>query len=102
MNNLLKPIDPIITKLGLDQIDTLEILKAPCSKIGIRPAYAVFIFLAISIFSIIVGVASSFLSSVISMIYPAYASIKAIESTSNHYINISKMYKTTNNGSHIG
>lgn len=64
-------------------------MKGPCAKINIRPAYAVTIALGICLLSIVIGVASGLLSSLISMIYPAYQSIKAIESKgikSNYYI----------------
>ncbi|CAD8127711.1 unnamed protein product [Paramecium sonneborni] len=83
MNVVLSKCDPVITKLGLDDIDQMEILKAPCAKIGVRPAHAVFIGGSIAFFSILLGIAARFLSSFICIVYPAYRSIQAIESRDN-------------------
>ena len=75
MNILLEKLNPIVTKCGLDNIDEIEILKGPCKKIGVRPAHVVFICGVVSIASIVFGIAARFLSTFVSMIYPAYRSI---------------------------
>ncbi|CAD8169674.1 unnamed protein product [Paramecium octaurelia] len=81
MNIVLSKLDPLITKFGLDNTDQMEILKGPCSKIGVRPAHVVFIAGSVALFSILFGIAARFLSTFISIIYPAYRSIQAIESS---------------------
>ncbi|CAD8105122.1 unnamed protein product [Paramecium primaurelia] len=80
MNILLEKLDPFVSKCGLDNMDQIEILKGPCKKIGVRPAHVVFICGVVSLASIVLGIAARFLSTFVSMIYPAYRSIKAIES----------------------
>ncbi|CAD8124852.1 unnamed protein product [Paramecium sonneborni] len=82
MNILLEKLNPLITKCGLDNTDNLELLRVPCKKLGVRPAHLVFSLLVTSLISIVLGIAARFLSTFVSMIYPAYRSIKAIE-TSN-------------------
>ena len=84
MNTVLSKLDPLVTKFGLDNVDQMEILKAPCAKIGVRPAYVVFIGGSVAFFSIVFGIAARFLSTFISIIYPAYKSIQAIESNGIH------------------
>ncbi|CAK68465.1 unnamed protein product (macronuclear) [Paramecium tetraurelia] len=80
MNILFEKLNPLVTKCGLDNMDEIEILKGPCKKIGVRPAHVVFICAVVSVASIVLGIAARFLATFVSMIYPAYRSIKAIES----------------------
>lgn len=75
MNILLEKLNPFVSKCGLDNMDEIEILKGPCKKIGVRPAHVVFIFSVVSLLSIVLGIAARFLSTFVSMIYPAYRSI---------------------------
>jgi receptor expression-enhancing protein 5/6 len=74
-------IDPIITKLGLDGWDNFAPLKDLCTKLRIsRPAYLVFALLVVSLAMIVIGLAEQFIVNILGILYPAFQSIKAIQS----------------------
>lgn len=78
--------DSIITKLNLDSCDSIVPLKDLCNKMKIsRPAYLVFTVLFVCVFMIFVGLAERMLTNVICILYPAYMSIKAMESVGKYY-----------------
>lgn len=77
----MQAIDGVITKLGLDNWDNFQPLKDLCVKIRVsRPAYLVFAVLTVSVAMIIIGLAESLLVSLLGILYPAFQSIKAIQS----------------------
>lgn len=70
---MLGQVDSIVTRLGLDNCDNIELLKEPCKKLKVpRPAYLVLGVLVVVVVSIVVGLAGSLLTNVLGMVYPAY------------------------------